>query len=229
MPPAPPLGIGDGEVESRRFQVEDGSLFVLYTDGLVENKGQDIDDGLARLRGIFGPGSPTRPLEDLCKAALDGVYSDHQRDDIAMLIARLRRLPEDSYASWTLAPKLTSVRRGAFGAGRADEAVGAGGPDPHHRAARLRAGDQRGPVLARRGHAPAGPRAGPGLRGARLLRRAAEAAPRRTETTRTAAACRSSASSPSAGAPAGRRPARSSGASSRCRAALAMEEPQPFH
>src|SRR5438067_1686910 len=110
VPPAPPLGIGDGEVESRRFKVEDGSLFVLYTDGLVENKGQDISDGLARLRGIFGPGSPTRPLEDLCKATLDGVYSDHQRDDIAMLIARLRRLPEDSYASWTLAPKLTSVR-----------------------------------------------------------------------------------------------------------------------
>jgi len=110
VPPAPPLGIGDGEVESRRFKIEDGSLFVLYTDGLVENKGQDISDGLARLRGIFGPGSPTRPLEDLCKATLDGVYSDHQRDDIAVLIARLRRLPEYSYASWTLAPKLTSVR-----------------------------------------------------------------------------------------------------------------------
>ena len=110
VPPAPPLGIGDGDVESRQFQVEDGSLFVLYTDGLVENKGQDISDGLARLRGIFGPGSPTRPLEDLCKATLDGVYSDHQRDDIAVLIARLRRLPEDNYAAWTFAPKLTAVR-----------------------------------------------------------------------------------------------------------------------
>jgi serine phosphatase RsbU (regulator of sigma subunit)/anti-sigma regulatory factor (Ser/Thr protein kinase) len=110
VPPAPPLGIGGGPIESKQFEIDDGSLFVLYTDGLVENKGQDISDGLARLRGIFGPGSPTRPLEDLCKAALDGVYSDHQRDDIAMLIARLRRLPEDSYASWTLAPKLTSVR-----------------------------------------------------------------------------------------------------------------------
>jgi GAF domain-containing protein len=110
IPPAPPLGIGDGEVESRQFKIEDGSLFVLYTDGLVENRGRDISDGLARLRGIFGPGSPTRPLEDLCKATLDGVYSDEQRDDIAVLIARLRRLPEDCYASWTFAPKLTSVR-----------------------------------------------------------------------------------------------------------------------
>jgi len=110
VPPAPPLGIGDGDVESRQFQVEDGSLFVLYTDGLVENKGQDISDGLARLQDIFGPGSPTRPLEDLCKATLDGVYSDHQRDDIAVLIARLRRLQPENYASWTLSPKLTSVR-----------------------------------------------------------------------------------------------------------------------
>ena len=49
-------------------------------------------------------------IRDRCKATLDGVYSDHQRDDIAVLIARLRRLSEDSYASWTLAPKLTSVR-----------------------------------------------------------------------------------------------------------------------
>jgi anti-sigma regulatory factor (Ser/Thr protein kinase) len=110
VPPAPPLGIGNGEVESRQFTVEDGSLFVLYTDGLVENKGQDISDGLARLQKIFGPGSPTRELEALCKATLDGVYSDHQRDDIAVLIARLRRLPADNHASWTFERKLTAVR-----------------------------------------------------------------------------------------------------------------------
>jgi serine phosphatase RsbU (regulator of sigma subunit) len=110
VPPAPPLGIGDGEVESRQFTVEDGSLFVLYTDGLVENKGQDITDGLARLKSKFDQETVKQPLEDLCKNLLDGVYSDHQRDDIAVLIARLRRLPEDRHASWKLAPKLTSVR-----------------------------------------------------------------------------------------------------------------------
>jgi serine phosphatase RsbU (regulator of sigma subunit) len=110
VPPSPPLGIGDGEVESRQFTVEDGSLFVLYTDGLVENKGQDITDGLARLKSKFDQVTVKQPLEDLCKNLLDGVYSDHQRDDIAVLIARLRRLPEDRHASWKLAPKLTSVR-----------------------------------------------------------------------------------------------------------------------
>jgi serine phosphatase RsbU (regulator of sigma subunit)/anti-sigma regulatory factor (Ser/Thr protein kinase) len=111
IPPAPPLGIGGGPVESREFKVDDGSLFVLYTDGLVEVRGQDIDDGLERLRGVFGPGATGRPLESLCKATLDGVYSDHQRDDIAVLIARLSRIPDGHHMSWTLPAKPASVRQ----------------------------------------------------------------------------------------------------------------------
>lgn len=110
-PPAPPLGIGEGPVESRRFTVEDGSLFMLYTDGLVESRGRDISDGLARLQETFGPGSPETPLEDLCKSALDGVYADHQRDDIAVLVAKLHRVPEENREIWTLPPRLTSVRQ----------------------------------------------------------------------------------------------------------------------
>jgi serine phosphatase RsbU (regulator of sigma subunit)/anti-sigma regulatory factor (Ser/Thr protein kinase) len=108
--PAPPLGVGEGPVESRRFIVEDGSLFVLYTDGLVESKGRDISDGLSRLQEIFGAGSPAKPLEELCKSSLDGVYSDHQRDDIAVLIARLNRIPEDRRECWTLRSLPQSVR-----------------------------------------------------------------------------------------------------------------------
>jgi serine phosphatase RsbU (regulator of sigma subunit)/anti-sigma regulatory factor (Ser/Thr protein kinase) len=111
VPPAPPLGIGGGPIESREFKVEDGSLFVLYTDGLVENRGRDIDDGLSRLRRVFGPESAVRPLEDLCKATLAGVYADHQRDDIAVLMARLSRIPDDHHASWSLPDKPTSVRQ----------------------------------------------------------------------------------------------------------------------
>ncbi|MDL4771255.1 MULTISPECIES: SpoIIE family protein phosphatase [Thermomonosporaceae] len=112
VPPAPPLGVAGGAaIESRVFTVEDGSVFVIYTDGLVENRGRDIDDGLARLRGIFGPGSAHRPMEDLAKATLAGVYADHHRDDIAVLIARLRRMPEDRRATWTLPVDPAAVRR----------------------------------------------------------------------------------------------------------------------
>ncbi len=109
--PSPPLGVGDGLIETQRFAVEDGSLFVLYTDGLVESRDRDITEGLERLQNAFGPGSPQAPLEDLCKTSLDGVYSDAQRDDIAVLIARLRRIPEDHRVCWTLVPEFPSVRQ----------------------------------------------------------------------------------------------------------------------
>jgi anti-sigma regulatory factor (Ser/Thr protein kinase) len=109
--PAPPMGIGTGAIQSRTVDIEDGSLLVLYTDGLVEKRSQDIDVGLARLREIFGPGSASLPLEDLCKATLAGVYADTQRDDIAVLIARLSRIPDDHHVSWTLPAELTSARR----------------------------------------------------------------------------------------------------------------------
>jgi serine phosphatase RsbU (regulator of sigma subunit)/anti-sigma regulatory factor (Ser/Thr protein kinase) len=110
--PSPPLGIiGDGIVETSRVQVEDGSLFVLYTDGLVESRDRDISEGLDRLQSAFGEGAPDRDLEDLCKTALDGVYSDAKRDDIAVLIAKLRRIPEDHRVEFPLEPDLSSVRQ----------------------------------------------------------------------------------------------------------------------
>ncbi|MEV5754618.1 SpoIIE family protein phosphatase [Actinoallomurus sp. NPDC052308] len=112
VPPAPPLGVGEGMIETRTFTIGDGSVLVLYTDGLVENRGQDIDDGLSRLQGLFGAEALFRPLEELAKATLDSAYADHDRDDIAVLIARLRRLPAGHVVSWRL-PALPSAVRDA--------------------------------------------------------------------------------------------------------------------
>ncbi|XVQ08024.1 ATP-binding SpoIIE family protein phosphatase [Spirillospora sp. CA-255316] len=111
VPPAPPLGVGDGPVVTREFTVEDGTLLFLYTDGLVENRARDIDDGLARLRRTFARGAAARPLEDLCQATLDGVFDDQHRDDIAMLVARLRRIPAGDHVSWELPADPAAVRR----------------------------------------------------------------------------------------------------------------------
>jgi serine phosphatase RsbU (regulator of sigma subunit)/anti-sigma regulatory factor (Ser/Thr protein kinase) len=108
--PSPPLGVGNGVVDTKVIPVEDGSLFVLYTDGLVESRDRDISDGLDRLQAAFGEGAPERDLEDLCKLSLDGVYSDAKRDDIAVLIAKLRRIPEDHRICFPLEPKLSAVR-----------------------------------------------------------------------------------------------------------------------
>jgi serine phosphatase RsbU (regulator of sigma subunit)/anti-sigma regulatory factor (Ser/Thr protein kinase) len=109
--PSPPLGVGTGPIESRTLQVEDGSMLVLYTDGLVEKRSRDIDEGLNRLRDIFGPAAVDQPVDDLCRAALAGVYADEHRDDIALLVARLRRIPKQNVVSWTLPAELTSAGR----------------------------------------------------------------------------------------------------------------------
>jgi serine phosphatase RsbU (regulator of sigma subunit) len=106
--PAPPLGVGEGLVHSRTFEIQDGSLLVLYTDGLVESRGRDIDDGLHRLQSVFSPGMQQRPVEELCKAILAGAYADQQRDDIAILIARLGRIDGRQLAAWVLPGELTS-------------------------------------------------------------------------------------------------------------------------
>jgi anti-sigma regulatory factor (Ser/Thr protein kinase) len=110
--PSPPLGIIEDEiVETTRHDIEDGSLFVLYTDGLVESRDRDISEGMERLQVAFGEGAPESDLEDLCKTALDGVYSDAKRDDIAVLIAKLRRIPEDHRIDFPLEPDMSSVRQ----------------------------------------------------------------------------------------------------------------------
>ncbi|MFC4913622.1 ATP-binding SpoIIE family protein phosphatase [Actinomadura gamaensis] len=125
VPPAPPLGVGDGPVASREFTVDDGTLLFLYTDGLVENRGRDIDDGLARLRRVFdrrdeepgaagtagSAGLAEASLSDLCDGALGGVFDDRHRDDIAMLVARLRRIPASDHVTWELPAEPAAVRR----------------------------------------------------------------------------------------------------------------------
>ncbi|MEV4259325.1 ATP-binding protein, partial [Spirillospora sp. NPDC049652] len=50
-------------------------------------------------------------LHDLCDAALGGVYDDRHRDDIAMLVARLRRIPASHHVSWELPAEAAAVRR----------------------------------------------------------------------------------------------------------------------
>jgi serine phosphatase RsbU (regulator of sigma subunit) len=108
--PAPPLGVGEGPISSRTFEIKDGSLLVLYTDGLVESRGRDIDDGLKQLQSVFGPSSAREPIEALAGSALAGVSSDRHRDDVALLIARLARTDRRRQACWTLSGDLTSAR-----------------------------------------------------------------------------------------------------------------------
>jgi phosphoserine phosphatase RsbU/P len=62
-----------------------GALLCFYTDGLIERRGELIDDGLARLCQALTP----QPADDACATVVHAlVDSGPARDDIALLMVR---------------------------------------------------------------------------------------------------------------------------------------------
>lgn len=62
------------------------AMLVLYTDGLVEERDEDLADGLARLEStVESSGS----VESICESILTRMVPDEKNDDIALLVARL--------------------------------------------------------------------------------------------------------------------------------------------
>ncbi|GAB2585426.1 SpoIIE family protein phosphatase [Streptomyces capparidis] len=101
LPAGPPLGLGALPFESMEFDLPEGSLIALYTDGLIETSDQDIDVGLERLSNALAA-QPGLPLEQLCQAVLDTLLTSAPSDDVALLLARTRALGHGNVASWDL-------------------------------------------------------------------------------------------------------------------------------
>jgi serine/threonine-protein kinase RsbW len=67
-----------------------GGTLVLFTDGLVESRAADLDEGLARLLAA-AERSGTADPDELCDRLLAALTGPHRADDIALLA--LTRLP----------------------------------------------------------------------------------------------------------------------------------------
>ncbi|WP_433793591.1 GAF domain-containing SpoIIE family protein phosphatase [Actinoplanes sp. CA-252034] len=88
VPPEPLLGLpprDEPRTTARRF-VPAGSTLVLYTDGLVEDREQLLDDGIARLSTVLRDNA-SRPGDELCARLLE--IAPRRSDDIALLLVRL--------------------------------------------------------------------------------------------------------------------------------------------
>ncbi|MCU7726256.1 SpoIIE family protein phosphatase [Actinoplanes sp. KI2] len=86
LPADPPLGIDIARRDRRTTAVDlpPGSVLVLYTDGLVERRGELIDMGIARLTQTVTPA----PAEQLCEKVMATVGLDEPTDDVALLVVR---------------------------------------------------------------------------------------------------------------------------------------------
>ena len=67
-----------------------GSTVLLYTDGLIERRGQDLDRGTELLRGTLAELAHL-PLGELCDTLLDRLLPPDADDDAALVAVRLHR------------------------------------------------------------------------------------------------------------------------------------------
>ncbi|MEV6532338.1 SpoIIE family protein phosphatase [Streptomyces sp. NPDC051639] len=108
LPTGAPLGVGLGDpFESVEMELPEGSLLALYTDGLIETRDQDIEEGMRRLGTVLA--QPGRSLEDLCRLATDRRPGQLPSDDTTLLLVRTRSLKPTQVASWTLPSDHTAV------------------------------------------------------------------------------------------------------------------------
>ncbi|KUO08554.1 SpoIIE family protein phosphatase [Streptomyces sp. DSM 15324] len=105
--PGPPLGIGGLPFEATEIELPEGSLLALYTDGLVENRERDVDQGIAELLRVLDPRAAS--LEALCDSVMDATLPEHRTDDAALLLARTRALDLQHVADWDVEPDFAQV------------------------------------------------------------------------------------------------------------------------
>ncbi len=85
--PGVPLGAGRSSYRSTTFTMSPGSTLIVYTDGLVERRGEAIEAGMQRLLGTVEPVAGL-PLADLIDAALTAHEHNEVADDVAVLALR---------------------------------------------------------------------------------------------------------------------------------------------
>ncbi|MGC5039623.1 MULTISPECIES: SpoIIE family protein phosphatase [unclassified Streptomyces] len=100
LPQGPPLGVGGPPFEAVELTLPEGSTLALHTDGLLA-RGETwaVDAGRERLRRAL---EQAGPLEAHCRTVVDALVPARPYDDVALLMARTKRLGTGQVAAWEL-------------------------------------------------------------------------------------------------------------------------------
>ncbi|MFJ8666280.1 SpoIIE family protein phosphatase [Streptomyces sp. NPDC093600] len=109
--PGPPLGVGGMPFEVSVFGVEPASVLAFFTDGLVESRGGDIEQGMERLRSALASADSARSLDEMSSGLINSLAPQQPADDVALLLARTKAIPSDHVAEWKLEADLSLVAR----------------------------------------------------------------------------------------------------------------------
>jgi PAS domain S-box-containing protein len=103
----PPLGIGAVTIRQQEVDLAPNARVVLYTDGLVERRGEDLELGIEMLARLVG--ELTGPVDGVPEELVTAMLPDGPDDDVAILVARVDPPSSDQSVSHRLAPVESAV------------------------------------------------------------------------------------------------------------------------
>ncbi|MEU6599704.1 SpoIIE family protein phosphatase [Streptomyces flaveolus] len=107
VPAGTPLGLATLPYESTELELPEGSVIALFSDGLIEDRRHDIDEGIDRLSAHLA--RPGATLEELSRVLIDTLPATRPSDDVTLLLARTRSLHPHDTASWELPADASSA------------------------------------------------------------------------------------------------------------------------
>ncbi|MFI8218965.1 SpoIIE family protein phosphatase [Streptomyces sp. NPDC085932] len=100
LPQGPALGVGGPPFEAVELTLAEGSTLALHTDGLLaRSEAWAVDAGRDRLRRAL---EQAGPLDTYCRTVVDALVPARPFDDVALLMARTKRLGTGQVADWEL-------------------------------------------------------------------------------------------------------------------------------